>query len=120
MAPEKLTLIVFWGLFGALMIYDLVQVIRFGLPATVTQMWWNVSKSHPILVTLFGIFCGHLFPPFDLVLFSGIAVLFLGYCLFLLYRNGAAETLSKLNHNPMAAFFTGYLLGAAFWSEKIY
>ena len=111
---------VFWSLFGILMAYDLVMVLRYGLERTVTFMWWQLNRSHPILAFVFGGVCFHLFQASDPTMLIGIATSLAATFGYYLYKEGFYGAIKRINANPLAVFLAGGIAGAVFWSEKDY
>jgi hypothetical protein len=62
-AHLPLSLLVFFGLFGVLMIYDLVIITKRGYSATVSATLYAFTKAFPIIGIIFGVLIGHLFWP---------------------------------------------------------
>ncbi len=58
-----LSLAVFFGLFGILMLYDLFILIRRGYPATVSATLYKFSQRFPIIPFLLGGFFFHVLWP---------------------------------------------------------
>ena len=120
MSAGDLTIIVFWSLFGIVMLYDLYQVITRGLPATITYMWWRINKTHPILTFLFGVFCGHLFPVVGFIIPLVVGLGILSTLILELCENGFTMGMRNFAQNHAAVFLSGFLVGFAFWSETDY
>ncbi len=59
----KPALIVFFGLFAVLMLYDLWTLVQNGYDSTVSATLYEFSRDFPIVPFLFGILFGHLFFP---------------------------------------------------------
>lgn len=58
-----ISLAVFFGLFGLLMLWDLFIILKRGYSATVSATLLAFAKEYPIIAFGFGILVGHLWWP---------------------------------------------------------
>ena len=72
---DQLTLFVFLGLFGALMVFDLWTLLHRGYETTVSWTLYVWGSEYPIVPFAFGVLCGHLLWPNKAVTKKGAVVL---------------------------------------------